>query len=139
MTAQVHEELIYEGEVESIAAEPGLPENHERIIQTDTGDFCTACWRGYYGTWEIKDDKLYLIHLEGNYKMKGAEPLFAEWVTKEIMIPKGEMLNYVHMGFLSSFETEIYLTIEKGIVVDKRIVHNREDTDENNDNSKSKQ
>lgn len=24
----------------------------------------TACWRGYYGTWEIRDRKLFLTNIE---------------------------------------------------------------------------
>lgn len=25
-----------------------------------------GCWRGYKGTWEIKNERLYLIDLDGN-------------------------------------------------------------------------
>lgn len=37
----------------------------------------TACWRGYVGTWEIEDAKLYLIEFEGNV---GAEQTSDEMV-----------------------------------------------------------
>lgn len=135
MTAQVHERLIYDGDETSMAFCPPLPDNHPRIKalsdeEVETGDtegimFSTACWRQYVGTWELKEGRFYLIGLEGRYKLEGDEPLLADWFTGILRIPKGEMVQYVHMGFGSVFEQETHIKIEKGVVTKTRTVDNR--------------
>ena len=40
-------------------------------------------------------------------------------------MPKGEILQYVHMGFGSVYEQEVHMKIEKGMVVATWIVDNR--------------
>jgi hypothetical protein len=130
MTAQVHENLIYNGRKTSMAFCPPLPENHPRVVPdagTDgSGMFLTtACWRGYIGTWEIKRGKFYLVSLEGGYKVIGGEPIFAEWFTGVIRVPTGRILQYVHMGFGSVYEKEVHIKIKKGVVVKSRTIDNR--------------
>jgi len=133
MTAQVHERLIYEGEESSMAFCPPLPENDPRIKELKDDEvedsnpivFSTACWREYIGTWEIKNGKFYLLNIIGRYKIISDSPIFANWFSGAIRIPKGEMLHYVHMGFGSVFEEELHVKIDKGIVVKKKIIDNR--------------
>ena len=137
MTAQVHEDLIYEGEKTSMAFCPPLPATHPRIVElseeeardnnVDEGSvFSTACWREYIGTWEIKDGRFYLVDLKGVFKLDGDEPLFADWFTGVLRIPEGEMLHYVHMGFGSVFERERLVKIESGVVTKTSMLDNRE-------------
>lgn len=141
MTAQVHEKLKYEGKKTSINFCPSLPENDPRIKildddeigKTDSVIFSTACWRQYIGSWEIKDDKFYLVSLKGRLKIVGKSPILADWFSGVIRIPKGEELHYVHMGFGTIYEEEIHVKIEKGIVVKSKTVNNR---DKNVDPSK---
>ena len=85
----------------------------------------TACWRGYVGSWEIKNDKFYLTGLSGEYQLIGEEPLLADWFTGVIRVPQGEMLRYVHMGFGSVYEEELHIKIVKGKVVKRRKIDNR--------------
>ena len=101
MTAQVHERLTLEGRETSMAFCPPLPEHHERIIELTSTEleenipnfiFSTACWRGYIGTWEIKDGQFYLVNLVGRYKVEG-EPILADWFSGVIRIPQGEPLH----------------------------------------------
>ncbi len=132
MTAQVHENLILNGEETSMAFCPPLPEDDPRIIalkddEMDQGSiiFSTACWREYIGTWEIKDGKFYLVHLEGRYKLSGDTPILADWFTGTLRIPQGEMLHYVHMGYGSVFERELHIKIENGVVTDSKMIDNR--------------
>lgn len=135
MTAQVHENLIFEGEQTSMACSPPLPERHPRIIELDPEDMetekvswiisSTACWRQYIGTWEIKDGRFYLVDITGRYKMAGNDPIPADWFSGVIRIPKGELLHYVHMGFGSVYEQEIHVKIENGEVVKSRTIDNR--------------
>lgn len=99
----------------------------------------SACWREYYGTWEIKDDKLYLIAFEGytvdcsnkSYWKVGMDfifpdqsEVFANWFTGEIRVPLGDMLDYVHGGYLSSFEKDMFLEFKNGHLTGQRTVDN---------------
>lgn len=99
----------------------------------------TACWRGYYGTWEIKNKKLYLIDLEcytantekREYWKVGMDfifpkqtEVFADWFSGEIRIPEGDMLDYVHGGYLSTYEFDFFLEFQNGHLIGKRGVNN---------------
>jgi len=133
MTAQFHENLIYEGQVTSMAFCPPLPENDPRIKELKDDEikenhpnlFSTACWRRYIGTWEIKDGNFYLVEIIGRYRITGKSPIFADWFSGVIRIPRGDMLHYVHMGFGSVFEEELHIKIEKGIVTKSEEIDNR--------------
>jgi len=136
MTAQVHERLIFNGEDTSMACCPDLPYRHPRIVQTDPaelardqdlgfGIFSTGCYRMYVGTWEVKDGRFFLVGIRGFYKLVGNEPLFADWFTGVLRIPRGEMLNYVHGDFLSVYEVEVRVRIERGVVIETRVTDNR--------------
>lgn len=136
MTAQIPERLILNGEQTSMTFCPPLPIGHPRIIETDLQAgtvnkedshilYSTACWRQYQGSWEIKDGYFYLIGLRGRFQLSGDDPLLADWFTGVIRIPRGEMLHYVHMGFGSVFEQELHIKIERGVVVNSRVIDNR--------------
>jgi hypothetical protein len=137
MTAQIHEQLIYNGDQTSMAFCPPLPENNpcirelsdEEIERGEGGGgpfiFSTACWRQYVGTWEIKDGRFYLVGIEGRYRLEGDEPLFADWFTGVLRIPRGEMLQYVHMGYGSVFEEEVHVKVEQGVVTETKVIDNR--------------
>ncbi len=135
MTAQVHERLILDGEQTSMAFCPPLPAGHPRITELDGEELeresmppilgSTACWRGYIGTWEIKDGRFYLVDIAGPYRIAGSDPILADWFTGVIRIPRGEQLHYVHMGFGSVYEEEYHVKIAKGEVVKSRTIDNR--------------
>lgn len=113
---------------------PPLPEGHPRIHEPgpeeavgDPADSLlasTACWRGYQGTWEIKAGRLYLVAIRGRFQVREGEPLLADWFTGVLRVPKGEILQYVHMGFGSVHEQEVHVKIERGLVVSTRVVDN---------------
>lgn len=44
--------------------------------------------------------------------------VFADWFSGDITIPKGKMIEYVHMGYMSRYEKELVLTLEKGELTD---------------------
>lgn len=95
----------------------------------------TACWRGYIGEWEIKDEFLYLVSLkncDGKQEipiekiMQGKKPpVKATWFSGILRIPQGKMLRYVHMGFESQYEKDFFIWIENGKVVREEIIQNR--------------
>lgn len=135
MTAQVGEALIYNGEKTWIATEP--LSQYLKVKAISFFSPSTACWRGYYGKWEIKDRKLYLIELEAyieeykkvglNYLFPNQKEVFANWFNGEIRIPCGEMLEYVHMGYASLYERDLFLVFENGILVNQYEVDNEEE------------
>ncbi len=134
MTAQVEENLILNGKNALMAFCPPLPANDPRIIELKEDEidydlnggtvFSTACWRGYIGSWEIKNNKFYLIKIEGRLQLKES-PIFADWFTGTLRVPQGKKLNYIHMGFATVFEQELHIKIEKGEVKRSRIIDNR--------------
>ena len=134
MTAQFREILILNGEETSMAFCPPLPKNDPKIVVRDYESasescpvaFSTACWRQYIGTWEIKDDRFYLVDVVGKYELIGNEPLHATWFTGTIRIPQGEQLEYVHMGFGSVYEEELHIRIEAGNIKRSRTIDNRD-------------
>ncbi len=142
MTAQVAENLNYEGEELSMCTNPLSTYFAMGGAQPKFESNCTALWRGYVGTWEIVDDRLYLIGLTGTIE-GGAEVnlatvfpdypdrVFAHWYTGTIRLPRGKMLEYVHMGYGSTYEEDVLLKIAKGVVVVKSIQTNgKSDSDD---------
>ena len=133
MTAQVPERLIYEGEELPLTFCPPLPEqdprlqerNDDELKECDPIVFSTACWRRYIATWEIKDGRFYLANVMGRYKLVSDTPLFAHWFSGVLRVPKGKLLQYVHMGFATVYEQELHIKIENGVVVETTVVDNR--------------
>ncbi len=126
MTAQVHEDLIVEGRHMSMSTCPPIPVEHPRIESKPPRPPSTACWRGYIGQWEIRDGRLYLTGFrEGHYRLRGASPLPATWFSGILVVPAGEILQYVHMGFETVFALELQVEIARGEVVRARLVDNR--------------
>ena len=131
MTAQVREHIIIEGTLSSMATCPGIKEIPGKTIKLKeppaTDNFLiysTACWRQYIGTWEIKEDKLYLVDVEGIYQKLSPIPIFAKWFSGTLVLEKGEILKYIHMGFESIYESEIHIRVRSGRVKGKKIVDN---------------
>ena len=141
MTAQIHERLIYEGKECLMADEPLHPYLKEHKIEFSWPH--TACWRGYTGSWLIENGRLYLIGLKAyikspstntsrgsikevgmDYLFPGQEKVFADWYSGEIRIPQGKLLEYIHLGFASVYEKDLFLMIEAGQVVGKREIDN---------------
>ena len=138
MSAQFSEILIYQGKELTLCAEPLGPflefsANPLRFQYTST-----ALWRGYVGTWAIENDRLYLVKLSVNVVTDGQEQdigldalfpdypdgVFAHWFTGELRCPSGALLNYVHGGFASTYERDLYFRVQRGVVLEARTVVN---------------
>lgn len=130
MTAQHVEVLIYNGLKKSMHSTPELPSDDSKV-QLLEGDapVNTACWRGYVGTWEIKNKKLFLNEISGKFKIKRSKPLFADWFTGRLIIPSGELLQYIHGGFGGKHEEEELITIVGGRVIKVEYKDNCKPTD----------
>ena len=142
MTAQIQEILLYNGKTVGMASEP--LDSYLNLVY-DKPPFIaphTANWRGYLGKWLIEDDQLFIIGLQGlikgdveinmNYLFPDSEKVFAEWYTGTIRIPQGELLNYLHSGYESKYERDLYLDLIKGRVVNSRLVENILTEDDDN-------
>lgn len=135
MTAQIPETLHYQGERLALFDEPlrayfQLPGVSSLFVAEST-----ANWRGYEGTWEIRDDRLYLTGLEGRLKDGSTGTLatvfpdspngvFARWYSGELHTPRGRLIKYVHMGYASQYESDLLLQIENGVLKRSSIRHN---------------
>jgi len=147
MTAQAFEILIINGEIHKMAMEP-LESYFKQLKSKPMFEAPnTALWRGYIGKWELKEDKLYLIEFNGiiegyvnvdiNFIFPGQPSVFADWFTGEIRIPQGKLIDYVHGGFLSEYENDLFLNFTNGELTGSRTVKNEPkvyiEYDENND------
>ena len=138
MTAQFAEKLLYQGQELTLCAEPLGPFLE---FSGSTVKFCANCsalWRGYVGTWAIENDRLYLVKLSGNVVTDGQEHevglealfpgyphgVFAHWFSGELRCPSGALLNYVHGGFASTYEKDLFLQVRRGVVLQERVVVN---------------
>lgn len=136
MTAQVREKLFCNWGIQSISTEPLAPYlEHRKDMKFISGS--TACWRGYQGKWEIKDNKLYLIEFNGSTLELGGinlndlfpnqKEVLAYWFNGEIVIPQGYLLEYIHAGYDSLYESDLILVFENGILVKQYEVDNRKE------------
>jgi len=139
-TAQVPERMTYEGEEGALFTNPLETYFTKDSPRPGFTAPHTACWRGYVGTWEIKDNTLYLSDIkawmrneEGKAAPVGFEkvfpgktkPLKAEWFTGTLRIPRGKPIRYAHMGYQTVYEQDVFLRVEAGKVVDRQMVDNR--------------
>jgi hypothetical protein len=139
-TAQFQERIKIDGGKEEgitvLPLEPYLavPDNAQRFRSYQPeGAGCTALWRNYLGSWEIKNQKLYLTKFEINACSEEhkksipldklfpgkSQPVLADWFSGYLVIPQGKLLQYVHMGYESRYERYLIIHIIKGNV-DKR-------------------
>ncbi|MBL0049717.1 MAG: hypothetical protein IPP32_16665 [Bacteroidetes bacterium] len=134
MTAQMGDTLHYLGESYSIATEPLKP--YLDVLQTPI-QFeppHTACWRGYYASWEIKGDLLLLMDFTGfvysnrrvniDYIFPGEPVVFANWFSGEIRVPLGNTIKYIHAGYASVNERDLFLQFDAGRLVGSKTQEN---------------
>lgn len=135
MTAQIAERLRYQGEDVAMCTNPlsnyFAMGGFDPRFQANS----TALWRGYVGLWEIVDGRLYLVELRGTLEDETEASLatifpdfpdrvFAHWYSGTIRIPQGKQLEYVHMGYCSIFERDLFLDVERGVVKITRVRNN---------------
>jgi len=137
MTAQFTENLTYEGQVYAMCTEPLGTYFQLTGVFPDFSKDCTALWRGYIGTWEVRLDRLYLLKLDGHLASgedislatlfpEFPERVFAHWYTGSVRLPQGRRIEYVHMGYQSRHEADLFLDFERGHLVARRLVTNEQ-------------
>ena len=131
MTAQVPERLIDGGAVVKMVTCMSWPRSHPGIVASVHAPVgilhSTACGRGYQGTWEIRNGRLWLKTLKGCWTLASASPIHTEWITGVLHVWHGKVLDYAHMGFATLYERDELIGIRQGIVVGRTILDNRDD------------
>ena len=135
MTAQAHEFLFINGKRNSMCSCP--LDFYLKFSKISRKIVCsrTSLWRGYVGTWEIIDNRLYLIDILGAFSDGSSinldaifpgypDRVFAHWYSGLLRIPQGEIIRYEHMGFGSIYESDLFMSIEKGVVINEYKVKN---------------
>lgn len=131
-TAQFPDQIVIDGKTEMLFAEPlqaALQADHalqRNLMRRISKDRCTASWRGYVATWEIRANQLYLVALRvdpcADRKMVPLAELFskapvkATWFSGTLTVPQGKQIEYAHMGYESRYERYLFLDIDKGKV-----------------------
>ena len=138
MTAQIPETLHHKGLELTLCDEPLGPFVSNNRSSLKFVARSTALWRGYVGTWAIEEGRLYLIKLSGSVEVNddiqevGLEALFpkypdgvfAHWFSGELRCPQGGLLKYVHGGYGSVYEQDLFIDVLKGVVMGERTVRN---------------
>lgn len=133
-TAQAPDKIIYNGKEYKLHSNPmeayfqKFPEKKPKSEFVSSG-----LWRGYVATFEIAGNVLYLKDIEVMVRKSTKDKSFEtdwksvlsevvptgqklkiDWLTGLLVVPYGEIVKYVHMGYGSTFENYILLEIEKG-------------------------
>lgn len=132
-TWQNGDKFIVDGDTVSIRSYP-LEEYFKKkwfrkIGRVKIKGTCSALWRGYVATWELKNDSLFLVRVQtdycgGNpvdvdlYKEFKQKRVFAKWVNSSILKTYGELLNYLHFGRLSIHEGKITYSFRNGVLAE---------------------
>ena len=150
-TEQVPERFVIDGRVHHVRWVEPLK---EKLAEFDVMPFqreivSTNLWRGYVGTWLVEDDVLYLrslvryvyepaadggptrrvakdIPLSAVFK-GAAGPVPAIWWSGQITVPRGAMLRQGWRYPVLRHAQGLYLRIENGRVVRRRLVDHRKE------------
>ena len=144
MTAQFPETLEYKDKRYVMCTEPLSAYFSMGGRNPGFVSLCTACWRGYVGSWKIEASRLYLIGISGELgngqevTLRDLFPgyvdrVFAHWYTGTLRCPQGEMVNYVHMGYASEYQADLMIHIRRGVVIGSELVRHTEDFNEDSD------
>jgi len=143
MTAQIGDRIFIDNNEYTLACEPLSSYLYDNKVEKLFTAVNTACYRGYCAKWEINNGKIYLTDIESPSQISsrkgndsdelisamqklfpGQSEVFAVWVNGTLKIQSGELLEYIHMGYESVYETNIYLKFENGILIEEKKVDN---------------
>lgn len=130
-TAQYPDKISYNGKEYSLLTNPlekYFEKNEEK--RPKGGMISTALWRGYVASFEIIENQLFVKDIKikiwnensDNAQWKSvihevfpeAKQRKIDWFNGILTLPYGEMVNYVHMGYGSTYENYILIEVEKG-------------------------
>lgn len=130
-TGQVPDILIYNEKEYDLTVNPMEPyfnKNPEKRPQAPH----TALWRGYVATFEIIRNELWVTdikkysseYINGRFTpgyvsiikecLNGKDRMKVDWFNGLLILPQGELVEYVHMGYASTYEYYKLIELEKG-------------------------
>ncbi len=133
-TAQQSDRIIYNGKKYALFNNP-LEEYFDKYPDKRPKNdiLSTSNWRDYIATFEIRNNSLLLkdIEIEVSDTSSGNEndlkyqsilnevfpdttQIKIDWLTGMLVLPYGKIVNYVHLGYGSTFNNYILLEIDKG-------------------------
>jgi len=136
MAAQLPDKILFNGEQLDLYSNP--LEQFWTNAKKVRPPFITSpdCTRGYVAGWEIRNNKLLLKDIDGNYdrsfiffrkpsryslrklfRRSKNRPVKASWFSGKLRVPIGSMTMYEDSGYDSRFEKEFIVTIHAGEVV----------------------
>ncbi len=132
MTAQSPDYIRLAGRELPLYSEP--LEQYFELTGTEVGFVSpsTGLWRGYIATWEIREDRLYLVKLRSflpdnrTGRLRDLFPdfprrVFAHWYHGDLRIPQGPEVGYIHAGFGAIHESMLCLAVRAGIVTAREV------------------
>ena|SRR5215472_6409569 len=137
-TAQRGDILLLKGKQYFIYTNPlraYLVKNPGKLPKSEV--ISSSNWRGYVATWAVKDGRFVLtdisilqsVHKPGeagfSTELRSVMlemfpeqmEVVADWFTGHVIVPDGKLVNYVHMGYASTYEKCIILTVKNGVVI----------------------
>ena len=145
-TAQYPDKILYDGKEYSLQTNPLEPYFALHPDKRPAGGISsTACWRGYIATFEIRGGQLFLKDIQCEYSKKEKKNSYEtewksvltqvfrkdsavkiDWFSGLLVLPYGKMVNYVHMGYASTYEHYLLLEIDKGDFKKEKKFNNKE-------------
>lgn len=144
-TAQMPDKIIYNGKEYDLFSNPlekYFMQNPDKRPQN--GSFITSLWRGYVATFEVEGNELYVKDIEvlknsagdeGAWKsvmneiFPGQTSVKVDWLTGVLVIPNGELKEYIHMGYASIYDNYLLLKIENGNFMEETNLNGEEYTE----------
>ena len=144
-TSQAPDKIIYKEQEYSLNTNP-LESFFEKNpkLRPESRIMSTALWRGYIATFEIRDNQLFVKDIVVmdedtttssqkttcrsvfNQVFPNQKQIKVDWLTGLLVIPNGKLVNYVHMGYASTYENYILLEIDKGNLSQEKSMKRKE-------------
>jgi len=144
ITAQYPDKITYDGTEYNFNSNP-LEPYFDKNPDKRPGMASTALWRGYVAHFEIIENQLYVTDItrpisqkdsEGNYERKWvsiyrtifptSEKVKIDWYTGILILPHGKMVEYVHLGYASTYSKYWLLEVYEGNFNEARKYKNKE-------------
>lgn len=149
ITAQYPDIIKYKGKKYNLNSNPLEPFFEKYPTKRPQGGILsTALWRGYVAEFEIIHDQLVLIDIKIEVYDKETKDEYdtkwisaydhvfpktktkkIDWYTGILTIPHGKLVDYVHMGYASTYEKYWLLEIKEGNLKEARFYRHKEYVD----------
>jgi hypothetical protein len=132
-TAQYPDKIIFEGKEYALHTNP-MEAYFEKFPERKpkSGLISSALWRGYVATFEIEGGEMFVKDVEIQVTKPSSESfktewksvlssvvpdgqkLMVDWFSGLLVLPYGKVINYVHMGYGSTYENYILIPVKEG-------------------------